>query len=113
MNQCRLLVAGFALAFTACASQPSTPPTSTAGAVAAVADADAEELRETAKVVAVQPEPATSDGVVCRRERVTGTHNPRRICTTSEARRQQRAEAQEWLRSGGRQGTVTAVPTVR
>ncbi len=47
--------------------------------------------------------------VVCRREKLTGTRFPRRICMTVAQREEMARESQKWLNSGGFSGNVQSV----
>lgn len=47
--------------------------------------------------------------VVCRREKLTGTRFPRRICMTVAQREEMARESQKWLSSGGFSGDVQSV----
>ena len=103
----------------ACAASAPEQPVSSAPQQAAAPPAEPLNAREVgaiaaeAQVVVLVPSSGGEGEVVCTREHVTGTHRTREICQTREARRAERTAAQEWLRSGGRFGDVSRVPTVR
>jgi len=72
-----------------------------------------EAIAARAAIVNVEPDTRTDDDTICRKESVTGSHRSRTICQTQEQRRAVRSAAQEWFRTGGRQGEVSRVPTVQ
>lgn len=95
----------------ACAAQPRPPPAETLEPATNAAPYDPEtvqELKTNAKVVALAPTSAESE-IVCQREVPTGSHIARRRCYTKAALRRQTEEAQEWLRSRGRRGSINVV----
>lgn len=69
-------------------------------------------LASPATIVRVQASPTGSDDVVCVQDRFTGSHREATLCKTRDEWDRERREAQTWLRSGGRQGAVSIVPTV-
>jgi hypothetical protein len=71
------------------------------------------ELAARAAVVNVEPNARTDDDTVCTKESVTGSHRSRTVCRTQAERRAVRSAAQEWFRTGGREGEVSRVPTVQ
>lgn len=52
---------------------------------------------------------APDDSIDCRYEKQTGSHMVVRVCTTAAERREVEAAAQQWLRTGGRSGSVERV----
>jgi hypothetical protein len=69
------------------------------------------EERDSSARVATADSAADGDdeGIVCRRESVTGTHRRVRICTTRAEREAARDAAQETMREAGRmQGPLSA-----
>src|SRR5690606_16633958 len=65
------------------------------------------------EVDSVAPAGGSDEQTVCRTEIVTGPHRPTTVCLTRAERRAMREAAQEWYRSGGRDGAVSQVPVVR
>jgi hypothetical protein len=63
-------------------------------------------------VVTIEPTDREADEPVCRRQTVTGSHRPRVVCQTAAERRATREAAQEWHRTRGRTGEISAVPVV-
>ncbi|HEY5665973.1 MAG TPA: hypothetical protein VIV64_04565 [Gammaproteobacteria bacterium] len=68
------------------------------------------EARDTsARVATAEESDGNDEGIVCRRESVTGTHRRVRICTTRAERELAREAAQETIREAGRmQGPLGA-----
>jgi hypothetical protein len=96
----------------ACATQqpgPAVPPELAGEPVAAD---EAQALAARATVVNIEPRAETPDDTVCRKESVTGSHRPRVVCQTQAQRNATRAAAQDWYRSGGRNGEISQVPIV-
>jgi len=97
----------------ACAQQPTVqqPPTAELQPAAPQASAayTAEELRASAKQVGIQPPSFSGDDVVCRKETRVGTHVRRERCFRRGELGEATRNAQEWLRSGGFQGSPTVV----
>ena len=87
------------LSLLGCAAQPIQP-------LHSLADANYVQL-ENVKEVPVRRQPATGDLVVCEYVTPTGSHIPRRRCSTVRQRDREAAEAQEWMRTGGQRGSVT------
>jgi hypothetical protein len=84
-----------------------------AGATAAALGAEeVDTIAERATTVTVEPTAPTDDTTICRKEQITGSHRTKTVCQTQAERRAVRSEAQEWFRTGGREGTVSRVPTV-
>jgi hypothetical protein len=101
-----------ALLLGACAGKtPSGPPPPEPSA--AVRSDEATELATRATIVNVEPRPVGADETVCRKEAVLGSHRPRTVCRTRSQRDATRAAAQDWYRSGGRNGEISQVPTVQ
>ena len=82
-----------------CTAQPNQP-------VQRLADANRVQL-ENVKEVPIRRLPTTGDLVVCEYVTPTGSHIPRRRCSTVRQRDRIAAEAQEWLLTGGQRGSVT------
>jgi hypothetical protein len=99
----------------ACAASPERPlslqerPGREANETATAQDAE----QIAGEVDSVAPSSGTDDETICRTEVVTGTHRPTTICLTRAERRAMRDAAQDWYRSGGRQGAVSQIPVVR
>jgi hypothetical protein len=87
----------------ACATGPSEPESPTAAAWATVAYAEA-VLAGTAELDVDGP--VTGDELVCRKEAPVRSHFERRRCFTRDQLDEITREAHEWLRSGGRYGSV-------
>ena len=105
----------FAWLLSACASEPPLSASQASDADRSsetLSREEAEKIAERAVVVTLVPGPAADDDTICRRETVTGTHRPRTICRTRAERRAMRSSAQDWYRSGGRDGGISRVPTV-
>ena len=68
-----------------------------------------DELRANAKQVAIQPPSISGDDVVCREEVRVGTHIKRNRCFNRGELDQATRNAQEWLRTGGVDGSPTAI----
>lgn len=58
-------------------------------------------------VASVSDKSAKDEGVICRRETVTGSHFPVRVCTTRKQREETRRASQDLLRDTLRQPTST------
>lgn len=104
-----LIFGAFVLA--SCATQQDMPAVAEASDEAGeqVNDAQAlEEVEINARQVNLAEVPSDSD-VICERVAQTGSHLPKRVCTTRQTRRAETEEAQEWLRSGGERGSLTTV----
>ncbi len=87
------------LSLLGCTAQPIQP-------LHSLADANHVQL-ENVKEVSIRQQPTTGDRVVCKYVTPTGSYLRRRECYTVRQRAQEAAETQEWLRSGGRSGSVT------
>ena len=94
-----------------CASTGSHAPPAVATAAALSAE-EVETIAERATTLTVEPTAPTDDTTICRKEQITGSHRTKTVCQTHAERRAVRSEAQEWYRTGGREGTVSRVPTV-
>jgi hypothetical protein len=95
-----------------CATKGTTDYSSSVGVEPRAAE-DPKEIAARATVVTIVPEPARGEDVVCTKQPVTGSHRARTICATRDQSRATRAAAQDWIRSGGRAGEISRVPTVR
>ena len=87
------------LSLLGCAAQPIQP-------LHSLANANQVQL-ENVKEVPIRRLPTTGDLVVCEYVTPTGSHIPRRRCSTVRQRDRIAAEAQEWLLTGGQRGSVT------
>ena len=92
-------------------STPRAGETSTSEA----ADISAQPVAEhvAGEVDSAAPAAGAEDQTICRTEVVTGTHRPTTVCLTRAERRAMRDAAQDWYRSGGRDGAVSQIPVVR
>jgi hypothetical protein len=59
------------------------------------------------QVIELSAAPSTGDELVCREEARVGTHLTRRRCFTRSQLDEATRSAQEWMRSGGRDGAAT------
>lgn len=91
-----------------CASPAPEPEPELPTPVATVSDAEIEPV--VLRLVVVPP---SADDYLCNDEAVTGSHQSREICKTRAQRAFERAQAQEWLRSGGYYGGGTNVSSAR
>ncbi len=87
------------LSLLGCTAQPIQP-------LHSLADANHVQL-ENVSEVQIRQQPNTGDRVVCDNVAPTGSHIPRRRCNTQRQRDQIAAEAQEWMLTEGRRGSVT------
>lgn len=94
----------FAACLVGCATPPAELVSDVAVPVAQVRDGTLEPI--VLNVVVVAPSP---DDYLCNEETVTGSHQEREVCKTRAQRAFERAQAQEWLRSGGYYGGGTSV----
>ena len=70
-------------------------------------DADAavvDEIREAATEVETASN-REDEEIVCRREQKTGSHMRRVVCRSERERAEMRESSQDWLRSGGLEGS--------
>lgn len=92
------------LSLLGCDALPVQPPHMVANAISIQA--------ENVKAVPIRPQPITGDTVVCETFVPTGSHIPRRRCSTVRERDRTAAEAQEWFHSGGERGSFTLADPV-
>lgn len=91
-------------------AQLAAPPGSEHGAAAVPPGLSAAAVTPD-KTIELKPRPPTDDEVICRREVLTGSHWPREVCMTRGRREEIREKAQEWYRTGGREGSPSVVST--
>jgi hypothetical protein len=96
--------AGAALANNAAALVNTAAPTQSGTTDAAHAD-DPDGVEATRARVVVRPPMESEDDLICRREAKTGTHRRKRVCRTRAQIESERRLSQEWIRSGGRDGS--------
>ena len=87
------------LCFLGCAARAIQPLHSVANATGF----QPEQVEE----VAIRAQPITGDTVVCEYVAPVGSHIRRKRCSTLRQRDRESVDAQEWMRSGGRQGSAT------
>ncbi len=92
------------LSLLGCTAQPVRP-------LHSLADASQVQL-ENVKEVPIGRRPTSGDRVVCSYVTPTGSHLRRKRCYTVRQSDHNAAEAQEWLRSGGRRGSLTLADPV-
>ena len=88
------------LSLLGCTSQYVESTTAMANTYISVADVSNVEN------IAIQPVRMTPDRVICLRETPTGSYIPRERCYTQRDLDQQHDEAERWLSSGGRDGSL-------
>jgi hypothetical protein len=94
-----------------CAANTGAHAPEALATASALSTEEVETIAERATAVTVAPTTPTDD-VICRKEQITGSHRTKTVCQTQAERRAVRSEAQEWFRTGGREGSVSRVPTV-
>jgi hypothetical protein len=101
-----------AVLVSACATRQPEPETSPELTSDGITAEEAQQLAARATVVNIEPRAESPDDTECRKEYVTGSHRPRVVCQTQAQRNATRAAAQDWYRSGGRNGEISQVPVV-
>ncbi len=108
-----MLVLSFA-ALTACATSAPEPVQTTPSVASAETvingNDEAVELEELdVQEVPIVANAGSPDELICRTQRVTGSHMPVRVCRTRAQMEEERREAQEILRRTGRLGENEAL----
>ena len=80
-----------------------------AATVAACTTPAPQDVDPAAYEEAIEVDIVRNDQIECRYEKQTGSHMVQRVCMSVEQRREIEAESQQWMRTGGRSGSVERV----